>query len=194
MKPPHRRQFLHLAAVAAVLPMVSRSAWAQAYPSRPITLVVPLAAGGALDVIGRILAPRMRASLGPIIIENVSGANGSLGTGRVARAAPDRYTLVVGYWGTHVANGAVYELKYDVLNDFEPVSLVGTQPFLIVAKKAMPAEDLKGLVAFPFLRPEGRRAQGLSRSAVALRWPHAPSFPGHALIDPSTAARSVWSG
>ena len=141
-----RRHFLQLASGAAALPAVSRIAWAQAYPSRPITLVVPFAAGGALDVIARILAPRMRASLGQtIIIENVTGASGSLGVGRAARAASDGYTLVIGAWDTHVANGAVYALKYDVLNDFESVSLVATQPFLIVAKKAMPAETLRDL-------------------------------------------------
>jgi tripartite-type tricarboxylate transporter receptor subunit TctC len=95
-----RRQFLHLAAGAAALPAVSRFAWAQTYPTRPITIVVPFPAGGALDVLGRILAQRMRASLGQtIIVENVAGANGSLGVGRVARAAPDGYTLVIGYWG-----------------------------------------------------------------------------------------------
>ena len=111
MKIP-RRRFLHLVAGAATLPAASRIASAQTYPSRPITLVVPFAAGGALDVIGRILAPRMRASLGQsIIIENVAGASGSLGVGRVARAVSDGYTLVIGYSGTHVANGAVYALK-----------------------------------------------------------------------------------
>jgi tripartite-type tricarboxylate transporter receptor subunit TctC len=117
-----RRRFLQLAASAAAFRAVSRVAWAQSYPSRLITIVVPFAAGGASDVIGRILAPRMRASLGQaIIIENVAGAGGSLGTGRVARAAPDGYTFIVGNVGTHVTNGAVYELKYDVLSDFEPV-------------------------------------------------------------------------
>jgi tripartite-type tricarboxylate transporter receptor subunit TctC len=150
-----RRHFLQLASGVAALPAVSRITWAQAYPSRPITLVVPFAAGGALDVIGRILAPRMGASLGQtIIIENVAGASGSLGVGRVARATPDGYTLVVGYWGTHVANGAVYALKYDVLNDFEPISLVATQPFLIVAKKVMPADNLKGLIAWLKVNPD----------------------------------------
>jgi tripartite-type tricarboxylate transporter receptor subunit TctC len=150
-----RRHFLQLASGVAALPAVSRITWAQAYPSRPITLVVPFAAGGALDVIGRILAPRMGASLGQtIIIENVAGASGSLGVGRVARAAPDGYTLVVGDWGTLVANGAVYALKYDVLNDFEPISLVATQPFLIVAKKVMPADNLKGLIAWLKVNPD----------------------------------------
>jgi tripartite-type tricarboxylate transporter receptor subunit TctC len=155
-----RRQFLHLAAGATTLPAVSRGANAQAYPSRPITLVVPFAPGGANDVIGRVLAPRMRASLGQtIIIENVAGASGSLGTGRVARAAPDGYTLIVGNVGTHVTNGVVYELRYDVLNDFEPVSLVATQPFLIVAKKAMPADDLKGLIVWLKANP-GKASAG----------------------------------
>jgi tripartite-type tricarboxylate transporter receptor subunit TctC len=155
-----RRRFLHLAAGAAALPAWSRIAGAQAYPSRPITLVVPFAPGGANDVIGRILAPRMRASLGQtIIIENVAGASGSLGTGRVARAAPDGYTFIIGNVGTHVINGAVYGLKYDVLNDFEPVSLVATQPFLIVAKKALPADDLKGLIAWLKANP-GKASAG----------------------------------
>jgi tripartite-type tricarboxylate transporter receptor subunit TctC len=110
MKIP-RRRFLHLAAGAATLPAASRIAWAQTYPSRPITIVVPFPAGGALDVFGRILAERMRVSLAQtVLVENVAGASGSLGTGRVARAAPDGYTLVIGYWGTHVANGALYAL------------------------------------------------------------------------------------
>ena len=91
----------------------------------------------------------MRASLGqPIVIENVSGAGGSIGTGRVARAAPDGYTLIIGIWTTHVVNGAIYPLQYDVLNDFEPIALLANNPQLIVAKKSMPANDLKGLIAW----------------------------------------------
>jgi tripartite-type tricarboxylate transporter receptor subunit TctC len=144
-----RRKFLHMAAVVAALPAVSLVVKAQTFPSRPITIVVPYAAGGALDVLGRILAPRMRVSLGQTILaENVTGASGSLGTGRVARAAPDGYTIGIGALDTLVTNGAVYKLNYDVLNDFEPLSLVASQPFLIVAKKAMPADDLEGLVAW----------------------------------------------
>jgi tripartite-type tricarboxylate transporter receptor subunit TctC len=96
-----RRQFLHLAAGAGALPAVSQIASAQSYPSRPITIVVPFPAGGALDVFGRILAERMRVSLAQtVLVENVAGAGGSIGAGRVARAAPDGYTLVIGYWGT----------------------------------------------------------------------------------------------
>src|SRR5262249_49133135 len=106
MKLPHRRQFLHLAAGAAALPALPPLARARAYPSRPITIVVPFPAGGSTDVIGRILAEKMRAPLGQtIIIENVGGAGGSIGVGRVARAPPDGYTLDLGQWDTHVANG-----------------------------------------------------------------------------------------
>ena len=108
MKLPHRRQFLHLAAGAAALPAVSGIARAQTYPTRPITLIVPFPPGGGADAIARIVVERMRASLGqPIVIEIVAGANGSIGTGRVARATPDGYTLLVGLWNTHVANGAL---------------------------------------------------------------------------------------
>jgi tripartite-type tricarboxylate transporter receptor subunit TctC len=161
MKLP-RRQFLHLAAGAAGLLVLPRIASAQSYPSRPSTVVVPFPAGGALDVFGRILAERMKASLGQtIIVENVAGANGSLGVGRVARAAPDGYTVVIGYWGTHVANGAVYALPYDVLSDFEPISLTVTQPFLIAAKRAIPTDDLKGLIAWLKVSP-GKASAGIS--------------------------------
>jgi tripartite-type tricarboxylate transporter receptor subunit TctC len=125
------------------------AASAQVYPSRSITIVVPFAAGGPLDTLARIVAERMRTSLGqPIVTENVTGAGGSIGTGRVARAAPDGYTLIIGIWTTHVVNGAIYPLQYDVLNDFEPIALLANNPQLIVAKKSMPANDLKGLIAW----------------------------------------------
>ena len=150
-----RRQFLRFAAGAAALASVPGIAGAQAYPSRPITMVVPFAPGGPSDVIGRIFAERMRVSLGqPIIIENLTGAGGSIGTGRVARAAGDGYTLVLGFWGTHVANGALYTLKYDLLNDFEPIALLVSNPSLILAKKAMPANDLKTLIAWLKANPD----------------------------------------
>ena len=124
-------------------------ALAQAYPSRPITMIVPLATGGSTDVIARIMAEGMRGPLGqPVIVENVSGAGGTIGVGRVARAAPDGYTIGIGQWGTNVANGAIYPLQFDLLRDFEPVALIATQPFLIDARKTMPADDLKGLVAW----------------------------------------------
>ncbi len=139
-----RRHFLHLAVGAAALP---GTATAQVYPARPITIVVPFAAGGALDVLARILGERMRAALGQtIIVENVPGAGGSLGVGRVARAAPDGYTIVVGYWATHVANGALYALPYDVVADFEPIALTVTFPSIIVSKNALPAKNLRELI------------------------------------------------
>jgi tripartite-type tricarboxylate transporter receptor subunit TctC len=148
MKLP-RRKFLHLAASAVALPAASGPLRAQAYPTRPITIVYPYAAGGPGDVIARIIAEPMRAALGkPIIIENIGGANGTIGTGRVARAAPDGYTLVLGVWSTHVVNGAIYALSYDVVNDFEPISLITEGPQVIVARKSMPANDLKELIAW----------------------------------------------
>jgi tripartite-type tricarboxylate transporter receptor subunit TctC len=154
MKLP-RRSFLHLAAGAAALPAVSRLAWAQTYPTRPITMVVPLAAGGAVDVLARNLAEHMRASLGqPIVIENVSGAGGSTGVGRVAKAAPDGYTLAIGNFGQFVANGAIYPLQYDLVKDFEPVALLPNVPYWIVAKKALPAKDLKELIAWLKANPD----------------------------------------
>ena len=111
-------------------------------------MIVPFPPGGLTDVVGRILAEGMRTALGqPIVIENVSGATGSIGTGRVARAAPDGHTLVVGIWNTHVANAATYSLQYDVVEDFEPVALLADAPLLLVTKKAMPANDVKELIA-----------------------------------------------
>jgi tripartite-type tricarboxylate transporter receptor subunit TctC len=160
MKLPHRRQFLHLAAGAAALPAVSRIAKAQVYPSRPITMVVPFPPGGPLDSVARITAEAMRVSLGqPVIIENVAGAAGSLGVGRVARAAADGYTLSAGFVGTHVFNGATYTLQYDVLKDFEPISLIANNSWLIVAKKTMPANDLKDLIAWLKSNPD-KASQG----------------------------------
>jgi tripartite-type tricarboxylate transporter receptor subunit TctC len=148
MKLP-RRTFLHLAAGAAVLPAVSRIAQAQTYPSRPITMVVPLAPGGSTDVIGRIMAEAMRGPLSqPVIVENTGGAGGTIGVGRVARAQPDGYTILIGQWGTNVASGAIYPLQFDLVKDFEPIALIATQPVLIVARKTMPANDLKELIAW----------------------------------------------
>jgi len=160
MKMP-RRRFLHLAAAAAALPAVLRVAWAQTYPSRTITMVVPTAAGGAMDTFARFIAGRMRVSLGQsVVIENVGGANGSIGVGRVARAAPDGYTLIVGNWNSQVANGALYTLQYDLLKDFEPIALISSFPQLIVAKNAMPPSDLTGLIAWLKANP-GTASEGI---------------------------------
>jgi tripartite-type tricarboxylate transporter receptor subunit TctC len=128
--------------------MLISSAHAQSFPSRPITLVVPLGPGGSTDVIARIMAEGMRNVLGTtIVVENTSGAGGTIGVGRVARSAPDGYTIGIGQWGTNVASGAIYPLTFDLQKDFEPVGLISTQPFLIVARKTMPAENLKDLIA-----------------------------------------------
>jgi tripartite-type tricarboxylate transporter receptor subunit TctC len=150
-----RRRLLHLAAGAAAQSALSRFAWAQAYPTRPITMIVPFAAGGPTDVVARIIAERLRSSLGqPVIIENVSGAGGSIAVGRVVRAAPDGYTLGIGQSTTHVVNGAIYTLQYDLLNDLEPISLIATFPGLLVAKNSMPGNDLKGLVVWLKANPD----------------------------------------
>src|SRR5688572_3311700 len=147
-------------ALVAVLALASTvvsvsTAHAQAYPSRPITIVVPFAAGGPTDVIARTLGQHMRGSLGQtVVVENVPGANGNIGVGRVARSAPDGYTLIMGHWSTHVVNGAVYTLTHDVLKDFEPISLIATNSYLIVAKNAVPAKDLKGLIAWLKANPD----------------------------------------
>jgi tripartite-type tricarboxylate transporter receptor subunit TctC len=148
MKLP-RRNFLRLAAGAAALPAVTRIATAQTYPSRPITEIVPAPAGGGAEGAVRLLAERMRESLGqPIIIENVSGADGSIGTGRAARARPDGYTIVLGFLGSHVLNGAFYSLQYDVLNDFAPISPLFKTSIVLFGKKTMPGEDLRELIVW----------------------------------------------
>jgi tripartite-type tricarboxylate transporter receptor subunit TctC len=138
---------LVLAAVIAAAGVASAAA--QTYPTRSINLVVPFAAGGPTDTIARILAEGMRQALGQtVIVENVTGAAGSIGVGRVARATPDGYTIGIGHWSTHVVNAAVYPLQYDVLNDFAPISLVANNPQLVVSKNAVPAKDLKELIAW----------------------------------------------
>jgi tripartite-type tricarboxylate transporter receptor subunit TctC len=147
-----------LAFVAAFGSLASASA--QPYPSHPVTMIVPLAAGGPIDTIARIVAEGMTASLGQtVIIENVTGASGSLGVGRVARARPDGYTICLGYLGTHVFNGASYALPYDLVNDFEPVALLVSNPLMIVARKTMPAKDLRELIAWLKANP-GKASEG----------------------------------
>jgi tripartite-type tricarboxylate transporter receptor subunit TctC len=144
-----RRRFLHLAATAAALPVLPRSAGAQSYPVKPMTMIVPYAAGGPTDTIARIMAEGMRRSLGQIVlVENVTGAAGTIGVGRAARAAPDGYTIMVGHWGTHVVNGAIYDLPYHVYNDFAPVSLIASNPQIIVSRKGVPAANLNELIAW----------------------------------------------
>jgi tripartite-type tricarboxylate transporter receptor subunit TctC len=156
-----RTTLLALAAAAFGLAAAAPAA-AQTYPSRPITIVVPYAAGGPVDVVGRLLAEQMRASLGqPVVIENVTGASGTIAVGKVARAAPDGYTIVIGNWATFVVNGAIFPLQYDLVKDFEPIGLITTQPYLVVARKSMPADDLKGLIAWLKANPD-KASQGTS--------------------------------
>ena len=142
-----------LAALAAMLAF-GGGARADNFPSHPITLVVPFAAGGPTDAMARILVERMQNTLGQtILIENVTGAAGSLGVGRVVRAAPDGYTVSIGHLGTHVANGAIYKLGYDLVTDLEPVALLPSNPMIIVSKNAVPAKSLGELLAWLKARP-----------------------------------------
>jgi tripartite-type tricarboxylate transporter receptor subunit TctC len=145
-----RREFLRLAAGATVLAGVSRSARAQAYPSRTITMVVPFAAGGAFDVLGRIVGARMSEILGKqVIIENTTGAAGIIGVKRVASAAPDGYTLLFGSIGTHAYNQTIYRKpRYDAVEDFTPVALFAEQPMVLVVRKDFPATTLAEFIAY----------------------------------------------
>jgi len=136
-----------LAGMSAAMP--------QPYPARPVTLIVPYGAGGPLDTLTRIVSERMRVSLGqPMVIENVTGASGTVGVARAVRAAPDGYTVSVGNWPTHVVNGATFALQYDVLRDLDPVALLSSNPYVVVARKDLPARDLKELIAFLKAHPE----------------------------------------
>jgi tripartite-type tricarboxylate transporter receptor subunit TctC len=144
-----RRRFLRLAVSAAVSPTASRFAVADTYPSRPITIVVPFPAGGPTDTLGRVLAERMKGPLGQsVLIENLTGAAGTVGSGHVARAAPDGYTLILGHWQTHVINGATFALSFDVVNDFEPISLIADCPMWVVGRAALPPRNLPELIAW----------------------------------------------
>jgi tripartite-type tricarboxylate transporter receptor subunit TctC len=143
-----------LLAGSAVLGAVA-AATSQSYPSRPITLIVPFGAGGPVDTLARTLIERMRLSLGqPLLIENVTGASGTIGVGRAVRAAPDGYTVSIGNWPSHVVNGAIYSLPYDLLKDFAPVARLPSNPYVIVARKDLPAKDLKELIAWLKANPD----------------------------------------
>ncbi|HJS61000.1 MAG TPA: tripartite tricarboxylate transporter substrate-binding protein [Pseudolabrys sp.] len=142
-----------LVAIALVVFAGIASAQAQNYPSRQITLIVPFPPGGSTDVAARIMAEHMRARLGqPVVIENVGGAGGSIAVGRLARAAPDGYTIDIGQWDTHVGS-IIYKLDYDLQKDFEPIGLISNNPQLMVAKKDLPASGLKELVAWMKANP-----------------------------------------
>ena len=128
---------------------------AQTYPSHPITIIVPTPAGGATDAVARVLAERMRLSLGqPVTVENAAGASGTIGTSRAVRAAPDGYTICLGGWAFNVLNGAIFTLPYDVAKDFEPVGVVERHSFMIAGKKDLPAKDLRELIAWLRANPD----------------------------------------
>src|SRR5262245_22699832 len=138
---------LCLAVAFAAMAAAIGSAVAQPYPSRPITLIAPFPAGGPSDALARILSEPIRATLGqPVVIENVAGAGGNIGVGRLARSPADGYTIGIGQWSTHVVNAVTYSLPYDVLADFDPIALLVITPQLIIARKNFPASNVKELV------------------------------------------------
>jgi tripartite-type tricarboxylate transporter receptor subunit TctC len=158
---------LVMATSIAIALATNVAAEAENFPSRPITLIIPFAAGGPSMALLRIMEPRMTASLGqPLIVETVSGAGGSIGTGRLARAAPDGYTIGLGQWDTLVLNGAIYSLPYDLQTDFQPIALFASNPQLIVSRNSLPAGDLKDLVAWLKANPE-KASQGTAGAGSA---------------------------
>src|SRR5712664_4245635 len=181
---------------------------AQNYPTRPITMIVPFPAGGATDTLARYLAEQMRGILGqPVIIENVGGAAGSLGVGRAVRSAGDGYTLSIGTSTTHMLTGGLYALPFDLLKDLEPVIEIGSEPLLIVGKKSLPADDLKGLIAWLKANPDKASVgiagvgatghlTGISFRAISRQWPgdagsprRADRFHDRAVVELQGAAR-----
>ena len=140
--------------VVAALLALTFAARAETFPSRPITIIVPFSAGGPSDAMARILAERMKLSLGQaVLIENVTGAGGSIGVGRAVHAAADGYTISFGHLGTHVCNGAIYKLSYDLIDDLEPVALLPSNPMIIVSRNGVPAKSLAELLAWLKSRP-----------------------------------------
>jgi len=163
-----RRRFLELAVGPAALSAFARIAKAQVYPVRPITMIVSFAAGGPADTVGRIIVERIRTSLGqPVVIENVTGADGSIAAGRASRAKPDGYTIDLGSIGTHVLNGAFYSLPYDVLNDFAPVSPLVTTANFLFARKTMAATSLPELIVSLKANP-GHASMGVGNVSYRL--------------------------
>src|SRR5262245_25729698 len=160
---PNMRKLVVAIALAALGSVAG--AQAETYPSRAVTIVVPFPPGGSTDVVARIMAERMRPLLSqPLVIQNVGGAGGSIGVGRVARAEPDGYTIDIGQWDTHVGS-VIYKLSYDLQKDFEPIGLVSINPQLLVAKKDLPANDLKELVAW--MKENPGKATFVNQNAAA---------------------------
>jgi tripartite-type tricarboxylate transporter receptor subunit TctC len=161
-------KMLPLAVALAAALGCATHAHAQGYPAHPITIIAPFPAGGPTDTVARVIGERMKTSLGQtVVIENVTGAGGTIGIGRVARAAPDGYTLVVGQWTTHVGGGAIYPLQFHVLNDFEPVSLLTSSPLWILGKNDLPATDLKELIAWLKAAPNPASAATVGAGSAA---------------------------
>lgn len=159
---------LWLIVLATCAPLVAPvSALAEVFPTRPITLIIPFAAGGPSMALLRVMEPRMVATLGqPLVIETISGASGSIGTARLARAAPDGYTIGLGQWDTHVLNGAMYDLPYDLRKDFEPISLFASNSQLIVSKNSIPTNNLPELIAWLKHNPD-KASQGTAGAGSA---------------------------
>ena len=167
-----------LLAVFAMLALGGAAA-AQNFPSRPITVIVPFSAGGPSDAMARILAERMKMTLGEaVLVENVTGAGGSVGVGRAVRSPPDGYTISFGHLGTHVANGAVYnKLGYDLVTDLEPVALLPSNPMIIVSKNAVPCEIAEGI-------------SGMAEGAADARRRRAPRAPAPEATSPGSISRT----
>jgi tripartite-type tricarboxylate transporter receptor subunit TctC len=146
--------------VAALLSLaatyaIPNAASAQGYPTRPVTFIVPYGAGGPVDTMARTMSEAMRTSLGqPIVIENITGANGTIGVGRAVKAAPDGYTVSIGNWPSHITNGAIYNLSYDIQRDFVPVARLPQNPYIAVVRKDHPAKDFKALIAWLKANPD----------------------------------------
>jgi tripartite-type tricarboxylate transporter receptor subunit TctC len=156
-----------LAVAFATLLAISVAA-AQDYPNRPITIVAPFPAGGATDIVSRIMAEHMKTTLGQtVLVENVTGASGTIGMGRVARAEPDGYSVVIGQWTTHVGAGALYPLQFHVLNDFAPVSLLTSSPLWILGKNNLPAKNLGELIAWLKANPDKASAGTVGAGSAA---------------------------
>jgi tripartite-type tricarboxylate transporter receptor subunit TctC len=144
------------------------AASADDYPSRPVTIVVPFGAGGPADTLARMLGQRMQRTLGqPFVVENATGAAGSLGVGRVVRAAPDGYIIGIGHLGTHVFNGALYALPYDLVKDLEPIALLASNVSVLIAKKEVPATDVQGLIAWLKAKPDQASAATAGIGSIA---------------------------
>lgn len=155
------------AAWIALFPWITPTA-AQVYPSKPVTIIVPFAAGGPADTLARMMGERMERALGqPLVVENVAGAAGSLGVARVTRAAPDGHTIGIGHLGTHIFNGALYNLQYDLLIDLEPIVLLPSNLSVIVTRKDVPAKDLKELVTWLKANPDQATAATAGIGSVA---------------------------